>query len=337
MQHQVEALRARFPFRFLRRNPHPADSIESSDPDAGIASTSRQPAAGWDDRRGRRRRSGTLLLILVAGLWLAWSRVRPSLDRHWIPEQSRLPTATSNGSRVAIDNSRDFDWSADSDPVERWESRGYDVDTIESVWFVLTPFATDWRGPAHAFLSFGFADSQYVAISIEARREIGESYSIIKGLLKRFEMMYVIGTERDLIGRRTEMQHDEVYVYPVRADRAAVRRLFIDMLERANELAGTPRFYGSLRNNCTTAILEHVNRLPGVHVPYSWRILLPGYSDELALGLGLIDTGLSLEAARARYRINERAHEALTGDDFSTRIRTDPVRATVGRTPLDEQ
>ena len=26
--------------------------------------------------------------------------------------------------------------------------RNYDLDRIESVWFVLTPFSTDWRGPA---------------------------------------------------------------------------------------------------------------------------------------------------------------------------------------------
>ncbi len=36
------------------------------------------------------------------------------------------------------------------------------------------PFSRRWRGPAHAFVSFGFDDGQYLAISVEARREQGE-------------------------------------------------------------------------------------------------------------------------------------------------------------------
>jgi hypothetical protein len=271
-------------------------------------------------RRLPKRTLGVLLVLGVAGS-VAWSAIEPGNDRAWIAEQSRLPTATFDGSIVAIENVRNFDWSGDGEPVRRWDRRTYDLDAIESVWFVLTPFATDWRGPAHAFLSFGFADSQYIAISVEARREVGETYSILKGLLKRFEITYVIGDERDLIGVRTERQLDEVYVYPIRAQPEAVRRLFTDMLERANELAARPEFYGSLRNNCTTAILSHVNGIGDVRIPYGWRVLVPGYSDELAHELGLIDTTLPLDAARTRFRVNDRAREHIDGDDFSTRIR----------------
>lgn len=271
----------------------------------------------------RRRLLAVLLFIAIAGS-VAWVSVRPGNDRTWIPEQSRLPTAEFDGAIVAIDNVRNFDWTGDGTPVERWERRTYDLDAIESVWFVLTPFATDWRGPAHAFLSFGFADSQYVAISIEARREVGETYSILKGMLKRFEITYVVGDERDLIGVRTERQLDEVYVYPIRADREAVRRLFTGMLERANELAAGPEFYGSLRNNCTTAILAHVNGIGDTRISYGWRVLVPGYSDGLAFELGLIDTDLPLDSARTRFRVNDRAVEHIEGEDFSTRIRAEP-------------
>jgi hypothetical protein len=149
-------------------------------------------------------------------------------------------------------------------------------------------------------------------------------YSILKGMLKRFEITYVVGDERDLIGVRTERQLDEVYVYPIRARPEAVRRLFTSMLERANELAAEPEFYGSMRSNCTTAILSHVNGIGDVHIPYGWRVLVPGYSDELALELGLIDTELPLDAARSRFRVNDRARENIDDDDFSIRIRARP-------------
>jgi hypothetical protein len=281
------------------------------------------------------RRIVIVLLFVLLGGSVGWSFVRPSNDRSWAPEQSRLPTATFDGSIVAIDNIRDFDWSGDGPPVEQWDRRSYDLDEIESLWFVLTPFATDWRGPAHAFLSFGFADSQFVAISIEARREVGESYSIVKGLLKRFEMTYIVGDERDLIGVRTRRQRDEVYVYPIRAEPEAVRRLFTDMLGSVNRLAVEPEWYGTLRNNCTTAILDHVNGIGDTHIPYSWRVLLPGYSDELALELGLLDTDLTLDAARERFRINDRVRDDIQGDDFSTRIRAEPDAGAVETTIRD--
>ena len=51
-----------------------------------------------------------------------------------------------------------------------------------------------------------------------------------------------------------------------------------------------------------------------------WR-LLPGYADELAFELGLLDTDLSFEETRRRNRINERARRYADSADFSVRIR----------------
>ncbi|MGH7505509.1 MAG: DUF4105 domain-containing protein, partial [Longimicrobiales bacterium] len=103
---------------------------------------------------------------------------------------------------VVIHDVRDFRYDTAGRPLPSYETRGYGLDRIATVWFVVTPFERDWRGPAHAFLSFGFADSQFVAISVEARRELGGSYSMAGGLLKRFELLYVIGAEHDLLGSR---------------------------------------------------------------------------------------------------------------------------------------
>ena len=52
---------------------------------------------------------------------------------------------------------------------------------------------------------------------------------------------------------RTGPRHDTVYLYPVKASRAALRALFVDVLGRANALAVQPEFYNTAVNNCTTA------------------------------------------------------------------------------------
>jgi hypothetical protein len=255
------------------------------------------------------------VLVLVAS-----ALVRPSNQRDWLIDQAVLPTAEFSGSRVTIRNLRNFRYDSAGAPIPDYDDRTYDLDRIETVWFVLAPFEPDRRGPAHSFLSFGFADSQYVAISVEARREKGEVYSIVKGLLKRYELIYVIEDERDLIPLRTQ-RGDEVYVYPIRTSPEKVRQLFIEMLERANHLQQKPEFYNTLTNNCTTNILDHVNRVATNKIRWGREVLLPGYADQLALRLGLIDDDGTLEQVRARYLVNERAKRFTDAPDFSVRIR----------------
>jgi hypothetical protein len=261
------------------------------------------------------------IVVLAVVLLLAALLVRPSHDRVWMTGQEVMPVAVFDGARVTIQNVRNYAWRPDESSESSWEDRTYDLDRIDSAWFVLAPFSRENRGPAHTFLSFGFADSQYVAISIEARREAGEDYSLLRGMLRRFEIMYVIGDERDLIGLRTNVRGDDVYVYPIRAPREKIRALFVEMLARANALYERPEFYNTLTNNCTTNILAHANRITPNRIPYGKEVLLPGYADELAQRLGLIDTELTLEEARVRFLVNERARMFAGDPDFSLKIR----------------
>jgi hypothetical protein len=251
---------------------------------------------------------------------IGWTSLKPSNQRNWIEEQRLLPYATFADDIVHVRNVRNFRWGPGDQVRTNWENRTYRLSGIRTVSYVLTPFSVDWRGPAHAFVSFGFDDGEYVAISIEARREIGEEYSVSRGLLKRFEIMYVVGDERDLIARRVQ-NGDDVYVYPIRASRDQVRDLFVEMLERGNRLRQRPEFYGSILNNCTTNLLAHVNRVAAQPIRYGRQIFLPGYSDQLAYARGLIDTTLPLDSARAAFRVNERAARFAGATDYSLRIR----------------
>ena len=258
-----------------------------------------------------------LLIALLVGNWIV---VQPARARNWALGQERAPRAKFEGDSVTIRDFRNFEWQADGSATDRWEERSYDLDKLETAWFALAPFDRENRGPAHTFLSFGFSDSQYVAISAEARREQGEEYSLVKGVLRRYEIVYVIGDERDVIGLRT-LRGDDVYLYPIRTTPEKVRALFVEMLERANKLEADPEFYNTLTNNCTTNILEHANSIAPGRIPYGKEVLLPGYADELAQRLGLIDDDATIEQVRARYLINDRAR-AFAGDSlFSLRIR----------------
>jgi hypothetical protein len=240
-----------------------------------------------------------------------------------VAEQAILPAITFSGdSLVHIAHVRNIDWTArDTAPVLRYYDRTYDLRHITSISYIVSPFAPSSRGPAHTFVSFGFDDSTYIGISVEARKERGETYSIAKGMLKRFEIMFVIADEHDLIPLRANRWGDEIEVYPVRATREQAAAMFTGMLRRAHKLESEPEYYGSLRNNCTTNILDQVNHLRKKKIPWGRKILLPGYSDELAMELGLLDTTLPLAEARKVFRVNERSARYLNDPRYSVRIR----------------
>src|SRR5512136_2718952 len=99
-------------------------------------------------------------------------------------------------------------------------------------------------GPVgHTFLSFNFDNAPPVSISIETRPEVGEGYSPLASLFKQYELIYVVGDERDIVGVRTNHRGEDVLRYRIATSPENARRLFLVYLERVNELAARPEFY----------------------------------------------------------------------------------------------
>ncbi|MEO7964694.1 MAG: DUF4105 domain-containing protein, partial [Gemmatimonadaceae bacterium] len=210
---------------------------------------------------------------------IAWGAIAlpksPSTKRPWAADHAKLARTDFLGDSVRIHDVRDFRYSAASQFTQAWYDRTYQLAELTSVWYIVTPFGSAFRGPAHTFVSFGFGDSTFVSISVEARREVGETYGLVTGLLRDFEVAYIIGDERDLIARRALYDGGDVYLYPIRATPEARRRLFVEMLERANALQQQPEFYNTLSNNCTSNLVDHVNRIAPGKVSSGIRTVLP--------------------------------------------------------------
>jgi hypothetical protein len=271
-------------------------------------------------RPPRRRWLFALLLLPVAAL--PWLAKQPDGSREWADDQAIAAVTAFDGDRVHIANVRDFRYATDGTVTPGYYDADYDLGSVETVWFVLTAFSKRWRSPAHTFVSFGFGDGRYLAISVEARREKGEIYNVFAGLFPRYELLYVIGDERDLVGRRAAVDRDATYLYPVRTTPERARELLVAMLRRANALLERPEFYNTLFNSCTSNLVDHVNEISPGRIPTGLKTLLPGYTDDVAASLGLIEPGVDAAARRARYRINERALAAIDSAGFSGLIRT---------------
>jgi hypothetical protein len=133
--------------------------------------------------------------------------------------------------------------------------------------------------------------------------------------------MYIVGDERDLILLRTKVRQVDVHLYRGRAEPQQVQDLLVDMLARVNKLQREPEYYDTLTNNCTTNLVQHVNKLRPGRIPYDWRVLLPGHSDRLAYELGLLQIQGPFEAARSAAKINDLAIAFANDPEFSKRIR----------------
>ena len=86
--------------------------------------------------------------------------------------------------------------------------------------------------------TFEFSDGRFLGVSVEIRKEQGESYSPLRGLFRQYELMYVIADERDVLQLRTNYRKDsDLYLYEVVAGQEATRAFLVDMMERAADIA----------------------------------------------------------------------------------------------------
>jgi hypothetical protein len=256
------------------------------------------------------------LALVVLFAW--WSTIRPSNDRHWQPDVARPAYAEIDGDQLTIHNVRNFDYRSETDYTEHWETRTYDLGKLDRVDF----FMSYWAGPsiAHTIMSWAFTDGQHLAVSIETRKEVGETYSAIAGFFRQYELYYVVADERDVIRLRTNDRGEHVYLYPLRTPRDRARRALLQYVSSFNALATEPQFYNAGTENCTTTIRSNIQAM-GVSMPFDWRFLVNGYLDEALYEHHVIDTSRPFAEVKEASLIDARAKAANDAPDFSRRIR----------------
>ena len=135
----------------------------------------------------------TGLVVGASALVLAGFALVPArADRDWATDQVRSSYATFGGPRVTVHEVRDFRYRSTDDFDARWYDATYDTRELVKGYFVVEPFS-GFYGAAHTFVSFRFrprdgaadgSEDRFLAVSVETRRERGEHFSVLRGLLK---------------------------------------------------------------------------------------------------------------------------------------------------------
>jgi hypothetical protein len=265
---------------------------------------------------------GLVVALLAFACVLAWwLSLRPSNDRVWQPDVAQTAWATIDGDQVTIHNFRNCDYRTETDYTPHWETKTVDVSQLRGMDVSITYWGSPWI--AHPIVSFDFGNQGYVAMSVETRKEVGESYSAIRGFFRNYELIYTIGDERDMVRLRTNYRTGEdVYLYRTRTTPEQARSIFLDYLARANRMRDHPEWYNALTNNCTTNIASHVAKTRAQkRVRWDWRILLNGKGDEMMYERGDLAGNLPFAELKQRAHINAAARRADNSLDFSRLIR----------------
>ncbi len=270
------------------------------------------------------RRHALGLLVAIGGFVLValwWFSLKPSNQRNWQPDNAETAYADINGDQITIHNFRSCDYRTEQDYTCNWETRSYNLANLREADIFITWWGSPWI--AHPIVSFDFGDQGRVAMSIETRDVVGQDYSAVRGFFRQYALTYIATDERDVIRLRTNYRKDEeVYVFRTTAPPALARQLFLDYLQRVNELHTNPEWYNALTNNCTTNIAVSAAAAQDVRTRYDWRILLNGKMDEMMYEHhAIVSDGLSLPALREQAHINAAAKAAGNSPEFSQLIR----------------
>jgi hypothetical protein len=254
-------------------------------------------------------------ICAVTGLW--WWLRKPQADRDWAVGMERLPRVRIERDQVQITNFRNFNWSNPTSPVIHYEDQVFDLSQLRSLDY----FLSHWSGPvvAHTLVSFGFDDGRFLAVSVEARRQRWQRYAPIWGLFRSYELIFVLGDERDIVRLRTEMRRERVYMYRLQLSQLALRELLLGYLARVESLVTRPEWYHSLLSNCTTNLAHYQRRQIGwLSMP---GVILNGFSARTLYRLGFLDRTMPFRALKARCELRPDGHPTAEGVGFSQSLR----------------
>jgi len=267
-------------------------------------------------------RGRTLIGFLAVFAWIAvwWMSIPASNDRSWQRDVAVLPFADVAGDLVTLHNIRNLNYRTEVDFDVRYYDRTFDLRKLDSVDLL----AVYWMGDAiaHIMISFGFQENDFVAFSIETRKEVGEGYSTIKGFFKQYELIFIAGDERDLIRVRTDYRDptEDVYLYRTRMPPETARKFFMEYVRQINSMKVHPEWYNTATSNCTVDIIRLIRDYGG-RAGYNWKVLLSGYTPLYAYELGGLDTRIPFEELRKLSYINPKARAVGDDPEFSRKIR----------------
>ena len=272
-------------------------------------------------RSRNRWRAASVFFIVFVVILIWWIHIPATNNRNWDPSVAVLPWVTIGTNTLTIHNIRDFDYSSPTNYTVHYYTRTFDLNKCNGVDFAISYFGKS-TAVAHTMLSFRFDGGKYLVLSVEVRRIKDDNKDILlTGIFKQYEIIYILGDERDLYRLRTNYRKEELYLYPTTITPTYARKLLVDIVWRVNKLVEEPEFYNTVTHNCTVTLVKHLNDVLPYRIPVYRMFLLNGYADHVAYEQGGIWSDMPFEEMKKTHLISGIAQQYNTDPDFSVKIR----------------
>ena len=253
---------------------------------------------------------------MLGGLLLLTAMRSPSLEREWDEDVRVLAGVDlSDDGTVRLTDVRDWSYAVDTILSRSYFDATFDPADIVDVW--MYEQILDDRGLiAHTFIVFEFdstyGPARFLGISVETRRESGETYSLIGGMLRSFEVTHIWATERDLVTRRVQYLDYPLRRYRLNLPEESRARVFTQFARETRDLAAQPQWYNTVTRNCTSSLIQYANESRPGALPWHYSWIFTGKVDEYLGELGYLDASSVVAITREYLASNElretRAH-----------------------------
>ncbi len=171
-------------------------------------------------------------------IWQVWHNILPEIFIDW--------------KIVNIKNFRDLDYNVD---VENYRDISFDINNIKKINFISVPFWV-FNSLSHIILEFEIEWSENIFLSVEARRKPWEWFSTLKWLYKWYGLIYIWGSERDIVWTRRDKRKKHIIKYSFDFSQKFCVEWFKFFANKTNDLIDNPKYYNTLFSNCTTNLWD---------------------------------------------------------------------------------
>ncbi len=170
------------------------------------------------------------------------------------PEINFLPDG-----KFEVINLRDNHYRTVDDYDDNFIRQSYDPDAVETLEMAVI-YWDNMVIPAHIIFNFKFNDGKELAVSAESRTPIGGSREPWHCLCKQQELLFVLGTPRDLLNLRIDHRGEDLYLFQLDFPPDKIR-IFLDyVIRKTDKLYRKPEFYNLITANCITSLIPGLKK-----------------------------------------------------------------------------
>lgn len=221
------------------------------------------------------------LSILKVGRISGYTPTAGEVAAPYQPRRRQALMLEDQDGRITMGNVRTMHEPVPPKDSYDWTSMTMYPDRIKNVYFVKKPFPPEFLA-AHSFLVFTFEkgalkdaagnEPTALALSIEGRTRVDQSFSPLTGLGRSFGIIWSLSTWEEYAARTIHYEGFHLQVYPVLFSHGQKAQL----LREAMDLSAVDRegeYYHTIKNNCTNNLVILFNRvLPEKKQVKMWTI-----------------------------------------------------------------